>query len=648
VAAGQPVDASTTVRHPLDPLSTDEIRAAVAILRRDRDVTDRWRFASIELREPAKAALRNGAPVDRAAAVVCWNRDDGQAYKAIVSLTEDRVAAWEHRPGEHPNMTVDEFHEVNETLRHEPRIVEALRRRGVTDMDLVLLDTWAYGESLIPSQYSDRRVGWCDVWVRTSEGASPYANPITGLHPIVDLNAMELLELEDTGVVERAPTMGEYVPRLVPDLRLRDDLKPLEVVQPEGVSFSLEGSLLRWQRWSMRIGFNPREGMVLHTVGYEDAGRVRPIAHRMSFAEMVVPYRDATGEHERRTAFDIGEWGLGFMTTSLELGCDCLGEIAYLDAVVHDSKGEPSTIRNAICIHEEDDAVLWKHVDEVSGAEVRRMRRLVVSFHATVANYEYLVYWRFHEDASIECEVRATGIMVTTQFEGEPPPYGTLVDERTYAPFHQHFLVARLDLDVDGERNTVYATDSEALPTGPDNPYGLAMVQRSTALRTEAEGKQDYDWHRQRAWKVVNDGAANRLGTATGYKLVPGGALPALIDPASPVFQRAQVIGHTLWVTPYAEDERWPCGEMPTQSAQDTGLPVWTKQDRPIENADVVLWYVFGINHVTRPEEWPVMPVDKVSFWLKPAGFFHRNPALDVAPSPGCHPDGGHGNGGHA
>jgi primary-amine oxidase len=619
------------VGHPLDPLSADEIRAAVAILRRDRALTDRWRFATIELREPRKG---DAAPA-REASLLLWNRDDGNAYKAVVSLTDDRVATWEHRPGEQPNMTIDEFREVNATLRDDPRLVAALAQRGVTDIDTVLLDVWAYGASLVPSQYGGRRVGWCDVWVRDEHGSNPYANPIAGLHPIVDLNAMELLELEDTGVVERAPTMGEYVPRLVPDLRLRDDLKPLELRQPEGFSFALDGNELRWQRWSLRIGFNPREGMVLHTVGYEDDGRVRPVAHRLSFAEMVVPYRDPTGEHERRTAFDIGEWGLGFMTTSLALGCDCLGEIAYLDATVHDSHGEPQAIPNAICIHEDDSAVLWKHVDEQAGAEVRRMRRLTISFHATVANYEYLVYWHLHEDASIECEVRATGIMVTTQFEGEQPPYGTLVDQRTYAPFHQHFLVARLDLDVDGEANTVYATDSVALPTGPDNPYGLAMVERATPLRTEAEGKQDYDWNAQRTWKVVSSTARNRLGTPTGYKLVPGGALPALLDPASPVFERAQVIGHTLWVTPYREDERWPCGEMPTQSASDTGLPVWTAQNRSIEDTDVVLWYVFGINHVTRPEEWPVMPVDTVSFWLKPSGFFHRNPALDVAPAHG-------------
>jgi primary-amine oxidase len=623
--------------HPLDPLTAEEISLAAAILRRDQGVTDRWRFASIELREPSKQTVRDfaaGDPIDRAAVVICWNRDDGQVYKAHVALGEDRVAAWEHQPDGQPNMTVDEFHECDETLRRDPRVIEALARRGITDLERVLIDTWAYGAHLVPEAHRGGRVGWADVWYRGAEGSSPYANPVTGLHFVVDLNRMELLEVEDDGGVDEPVTMGEYVSHLVPGQRLRDDLKPLEIAQPEGASFTLDGNGLRWQKWSLRVGFNHREGMILHTVGYDDGGRTRPVAHRLSFAEMVVPYRDPTTDHYRRTAFDIGEWGLGFMTTSLELGCDCLGEITYLDATMHDTAGEPYTIRNAICIHEEDDAVLWKHVDAQVGAETRRARRLVLSFHVTVANYEYLVYWRLYQDGNVECEVRATGIMVTTHFaEGRQPPFGTLVDERTYAPFHQHFLVARLDLDIDGEANTVYATESEALPIGPENPHGLALVQRDTPLRTESEGKQDYDWSTQRAWKVVNSSVANGLGTPVGYKLVPGACFPPLMDPSSPVLRRAQAIGHTLWVTPFHEDERWPCGEFVAQSERDRGLPVWTAQNRSIEDTDVVLWYVFGIHHITRPEEWPVMSVDTVSFWLKPVGFFDRNPALDVPPT---------------
>ncbi len=629
-------------RHPLEPLSAAEIRDAARIVREQRGLGERWRFASIELREPSKRALGEaGEPggtsdLPREATVVCFDRDRDDAVKAIVSLSEGRLVSWEPRPGEHPPVSNDEYDECNSALKRDPRVVEALAKRGLTDLDLVLIDVWAFGAELVPKPYRGRRVGWCDVWHRVGPESNPYANPIPRLHPIVDLATMELLELGDDDDGQPAPeVMGEYAPALVPGMRLREDLRQLQITQPGGPSFTLDGHLLRWQRWSMGLGFNYREGLVIHTLGYEDGGRVRPVAHRLSFAEMVIPYRDPTSEHFRRTAFDIGEWGLGFMTTSLERACDCLGEIAYLDVSLHDSRGEPYTVKNAVCIHEEDAGVLWKHVDERTGAEIRRMRRLVVSFHATVANYEYLIYWRFYQDGNIECEVRATGIMITTPFADGPPPFGALVEHRTYAPYHQHFIVARLDLDIDGEDNTVYAVDSEPLPLGPDNPDGLALVQRTTPLRSEREGRQKFDWHAQRSWHVVNEGVRNGLGTPVAYKLVPGGAIPALLDPSSFVVRRARAIENTLWVTPYHEDERWPCGEFPNLSTEDTGLARWTAADRSIENTDVVLWYVFGIHHLTRPEEWPVMPVDTVSFWLKPVGFFDRNPALDVAPEPG-------------
>jgi primary-amine oxidase len=634
----------TAHAHPLDPLNAVEIRQVRELLRREKDVGERWRWASIELREPAKETVltqQPGTPINRAARAVVWNRADGEAYVAEVSLTDDRVLSWHQvAEDEYPNMTVDEWHECDEFLHHEPRLVEALALRGITDLSLVLVDTWAYGAALVPEKYRGRRIGWGDVWVRATPDGNPYAHPVGNLHPIIDLNEMTLLEIEDGGPIlpvgsPEPPIQGEYLPSLVGGHQR--EVAPLEITQPDGVSFTLEGNLLRWQNWELRVGFNYREAMVLHNVGYRDGDRLRSVAHRLSFAEMVVPYRDPSVDHYRRTAFDIGEWGLGFMTTSLTLGCDCLGEIRYLDAVLHDSHAEPVTIPNAICIHEEDNAVLWKHVDPVSGTEVRRMRRLVLSFHATVANYEYLVYWRFYQDGSIECEVRATGIMVTSRFApDEEVTHGTVVDHSTYAPFHQHFIVARLDLDVDGPgHNTVLETHTEAEPIGPDNPHGLGLIAKARPLRTELEGIRDPDWATQRSWKVVNTQSRNGFGGSVGYKLVPSASIPSMFDPAAPVLHRAAAIAHTLWVTPYDEAERWPCGDFPNQSAEDKGLPVWTAADRPIEDTDVVLWYVFGIHHVTRPEDWPIMPSDTVSFWLKPFGFFDRNPSLDVPPNPG-------------
>jgi primary-amine oxidase len=226
---------------------------------------------------------------------------------------------------------------------------------------------------------------------------------------------------------------------------------------------------------------------------------------------------------------------------------------------------------------------------------------------------------------------------VTTPFQGDPPPYGTVIDTNTYAPIHQHFIVTRLDLEIDGPDNTVVASHTEVVPTGPDNPHGLALVQRSTALRTESEGIQDVDWASQKTWKITNPASVNRLGSPVAYKLVPTASIPSLMDRDSPVYQRSQVIGHNLWVTPFRADERWPSGEFVNQSGLDSGLPVWTAANRSIENTDIVLWYVAGIHHVPRVEDWPVMPVDVVSFWLKPFGFFDRNPGLDVAPSMSCH-----------
>jgi primary-amine oxidase len=634
--------------HPLEPLSADEFRQAAALLRRDSGVTESYRFASIALDEPPKAdvrAWRDGDPIGRRALAVVWDRADNRTYEAIVDLTADRVESLRHVPDVCPNFTIDEYHDADEAMRAHPDVIAALAARGITDMSLVLIEVWTYGRALMPERYRDRRLGWCDVWHRATPDGNPYAHPVSGLKIILDMNTLELLEIQNDHDHGEPAVNAEYIPGIWAG-EPRTDLKPLRITQPEGVSFTLDGTELRWQNWSMRIGFNYREGPVIHQVSYDEHGTEREIAYRLSFSEMVVPYRDTSFDHYRRTAFDIGEWGLGFMTTSLELGCDCLGEIAYLDAVLHDTKGEPYTITNAICIHEEDNAVLWKHVDHRTGAEVRRMRRLVVSCHATVANYEYLVYWRFYQDGNIECEVRATGLMVTTPFgdQAGPPPTGAVVDERTYAPYHQHFLVARLDLDVDGNENTVIEVDSEALPVSAENPYGLAVVTRERPVRSESDAARDYNWPSQRTWKVTNPNRTNSLGQHVAYKLVPSASIPPLMDPNTPQYVRAPVIGHTLWVTRQHDDERWPCGAYPTQSESDDGMTRWIADDEPLENTDVVVWYVFGIHHITRIEDWPIMPADIVSFWLKPSGFFDQNPSIDVAATPRdesghCHTD---------
>ena len=204
------VTADAQTGHPLDPLTAGEIRQVAQILRRDRELGDSWRFASIELAEPAKDLLAAGGVTSREAIAVGWDRKDGQAWRAVVSLTGDAVASWQHLPGQQPNMTVDEWHECDQLLRAHPALVQALARRGITDMSLVLTDMWAYGAALVPERYRGLRLGWCDVWYRDSEQGNPYAHHVTGLHPVVDLNAMTVLEIEDK-VPEGAAGTGPAV-----------------------------------------------------------------------------------------------------------------------------------------------------------------------------------------------------------------------------------------------------------------------------------------------------------------------------------------------------------------------------------------------------------------------------------------------------
>jgi len=360
----------------------------------------------------------------------------------------------------------------------------------------------------------------------------------------------------------------------------------------------------------------------------------------MSIAELVIPYGDPSPGGYRKNAFDTGEVGMGLLTNSLELGCDCLGEIRYLDVSVADADGGVRTIRNGICLHEEDDGILWKHTDPDGHVEVRRDRRFVASSFVTVDNYEYGYFWYFRQDGSIEFEAKLTGIVLT--FAADPaeerPLHATEIAPGLVAPYHQHLLCARLDLDVDGDTNSVLEVDGVAPPTGPGNPYGCAYVSEETPLASESDAQRLVDPLRSRYWKIVNPRRRHRLGGPVGYKLVPGQTTYPLADPASSIGQRAAFMYRHLWVTPYAEDERYPAGEHPFQHPGGAGLPAFTAGDRPLTDVDVVLWYVFGTNHVPRPEDWPVMPVERVGFELKPVGFFERSPALDVpAPRHACH-----------
>lgn len=630
-----------TANHPLDPLTGTEIAAAVAAVRARTEAGPCLRFVNVELREPPKAevlAWRAGQPLRREAFLILLRRDTGSAFEAVVDLASGTVTSWtqlaqDQAPFGQPAVMLEEFQAVERAVKKDPAWRAAVARRGLSeqDIDLVQVDPFSAGHFGYPEE-AGRRCVRAVCYYREQPNDNGYAHPIEGLVAVVDLNREEIVTLIDEEEIVPIPRKKRnYEAKDLPSPR--SDLKPLHIVQPEGPSFRVDGWKVEWQKWSFRIGFTPREGLVLHQLGYEDDGRVRPIIYRASVTEMVVPYADPTANHYWKSAFDAGEYGLGRLANALELGCDCLGHIHYFDVPAVDDLGQPIVMKNAVCMHEEDYGILWKHNEFRTGVhETRRSRRLVISFFATVGNYDYGFYWYLYQDGTIQLEAKLTGIIQTAAVApGQPYPWGGMVDEGLGGPTHQHFFNVRMHMMVDGdEGNCVSEHEFHPRPWGTDNPHGNVFDLTSRQLSRERDAAREADGRTGRYWKIFNPNRSNSVGNPPAYKLAVQPTPVILAQPGSYVHARGAFATKHVWVTRYDPAERYASGDYPNQHAGGDGLPRYVQANRSIANEDIVVWHSFGHTHVCKPEDFPVMPVEYAGFMLKPNGFFAQNAGIDV------------------
>jgi primary-amine oxidase len=649
--AGRPAPARSRP-HPLEPLSEGEVRASAAAMRAHPEFAQGSVFISTSLCEPSKDALSEhaltGRPPDRESAVVLYDRARREVIEAVVSLSDGTdgnngtggmVRSRRVIRGARPRTSRRDFEAAVRAVKADSRWQEALRRRGVSDFTHVEVQPWPPGYADERDAAHGARVAKALTWVGLSETDNTFARPVENVIATVDLDTATVLSVEDHRDVPLPPYAGNYAPELASDAAnfpvltgVRQDLRPIEISQPDGPSFVLDGHEIRWQKWHLVIGYTPREGLVLHRVRYLDGGRERSILDRASLSEMWVPYGDPAPVHRVKAVFDAGEAGLGANANPLQLGCDCLGEISYLDAIVNDDDGEPTRLANAICIHEEDTGIGWKHTQYLNGSvEVRRGRRLVISSVATVGNYDYGFFWYLHTDGTIAYEVKLTGIISTGALaDGAEPAHGTVVAPGLYGPHHQHFFNVRLDMAVDGTANSVFEVDAVPSPAGPANAAGNAWVAREQPLESEADAQRLADTAAGRYWLVVNESVRNAHGRPVGYQLVPGPSTLPPLQPDAPALERAQFATRHLWVTAYDPAELHAAGDYPYLHPGGAGLPAYIRANRLVRNTDIVVWHTFVAHHVVRPEDWPVMPVTTAGFQLRPFGYFDSNPALDL------------------
>src|SRR5262245_23285481 len=559
--------------HPLDPLSKNEISIAAKAVSAAPQFPAGGKFATLVLKEPPKSdvlAFRPGGAVRREAFAIILDRPRNRTFEAVVDVKAARLTSWTEVKGVQPAVLESEYDPMVKAVKDDPRWQEAMRKRGITDFDKVQIDNWAVGQ--VAPQFQKKRLLRALSYYKGDQ-TNFYGRPIEGVIALVDMKEEKVVDFVDTGVRPLPPPSQEFDQK---STGTRTAPKPLVISQPNGASFTLTGNEIRWQKWRFRYTMHPREGLVLQQVAYEDEGRIRPILYRAALSEMAVPYGDTDRNWRWRSAFDVGEYGMGRLASSIEENTDAPPNATLLDATYAGDDGKPYVLKNAVGIYERDGGMLWKHYESYSKTnESRRARDLVVFFIATIGNYDYAINWIFHQDGTLEVDGALTGIMLpkgvsvaTSGGHGE----GHLVSPNVVAPHHQHFFNFRLDFDVDGQKNSVNEMNTTAAPAGPNNPYLNGMVMKETPLASEAVAGRQMNMPTARTWAIVNPSTHAALGDHACYILVPGVNSVPYIAPTSQVRQRAPFVNHHVWVTRYHDGEMYAAGVYPNQSLGGEGL----------------------------------------------------------------------------
>jgi len=628
---------SPGISHPLDPLTENEIKMAVTVVKKDKSLTEFARFPNISLQEPDKQTVLNfkkGDAIPRQAFLVILEPRLNKTYEAIVDTKASKIISWQEVSTGQPPLLDEEYEILDQVAKADIRWQEAMKKRGITDFENVIIDGWATGMMSEKEQASGKRLIRGITYYKGKDRNNYYGAPIEGLSVTVDLNNRQVFEVRDTGIVPFSKANFDYDEKTLSPLQKA--LKPLRIQQPQGTTFQIKGNEVSWQNWKFRYLMHPREGLVLYLVTYNDKGKDRMILYRAGLSEMLVPYSDTSREWAVRSAFDVGEYRFGWLSTPLDKGNDVPENTVLLNTLFADDNGEPYIGENIIGIYEKDAGILWRHYDfNTETFEGRRARQLVVNTVAAIGNYDYGINWIFHEDGTLEQRSDLTGIMLAkathdvTNAHNHGDQFGTLVAANVEAINHQHFLNFRLDFDVDGVKNSV--TEMKVSTLSPEkNPFGNAFTMSERNLQQESEAIRDVNLAESRAWMVMNKNQKNSLGMPTSYMLMPSANSIYYPNFQADSRQRGEFATHHFWATRYKANELYAAGDYPNQGKKGRGLPQYTADNESLDNEDLVVWYTYGVTHIPRPEEWPIMTVHPAGFKIMSWGFFDQNPVLNV------------------
>jgi primary-amine oxidase len=626
-------------RHPLDPLSTAEYRSVVELLRTAGRVDSTSRFPIITLAPPAKASVlawEAGGPMPprQAAAIV---KQGTRVFEATVDLGAGRIDSWKEMVGKQSPVLFEEWVAAQEAALGDPRMVAGLAKRGITDLKKLFCAPFTMGYFNIPADRGMRllKVGCFDL--RPSEN-NIFAWPIEGLYAIVDLAASRTVRVYDSGPVPIAPGNHNFTEAAVGSLR--DPLRPTVQSQPAGDNITLDGQVVRWQNWRFHYRVDRRQGPVVSLVRYRDQGRDRSILYEAALAEMFVPYMDPDYGWYSRTYFDMGEYGVGLFMSTLHHGVDCPANARFMPMTINDDQGNPVETPDAVCLFERNAGnPSWRHSEVINQSyEGRPAVELVLRTAAQIGNYDYLIEFVFNQAGEIDVMAGATGInalkgvaatSMTSPTAAEDTRYGPLVAPNLVSINHDHYFNFRLDFDVDGTTNRFQRDVYRKTLLPASHPRRSIYTVSPVVPVTETTARFNPGRVPEK-YRILSSTARNGVGNPTSYEILALSGYHQLLDDADYSLQRAGFTRYAFWVTPYQPTERFAAGDYVFQSKGGDGLPAWTARGRSVKDTDIVVWHTFGIHHLPRSEDLPVMPMVWSGFKLRPFNFFDRNPALDL------------------
>jgi len=643
------------VHHPLDALTPQEYWKAYNVLKDAGKLAEKTQFSSILLQEPLKSdvlAWKPGQPIVRKVDIVLLT--EGKSYAAVVdvsAVSAGKLDSYTELTKDQAPVSASEIHGFDDVIKKDPRVIAALKARGITDLRMIHCGVTPAGYVGLSEQTEGRRIGWggCSDVADSEYG---WDRRIAGIFFVLDMKDKKITRFSDFGAVPMPPTTSIYD---ADGGTAMPGTKPILISQPDGPSFTIKDGEVSWQHWHFRFRLDPRLGPVINLVNYEDAGKLRSVLYEGSLSEMYVPYQDPDESWNSHVFLDAGEYfantGSGGIIKPLEPGVDCPAYATFFSGTFFQDNGAPYIRPQLACLFERVTGdPIWRHWDgSTSAVSGRPTRELVFRTVATVGNYDYIFDWRFEQDASIVVGLGATGIlevkavkdqradgeltdaMAGKDSQGRHVEFGQLVAPGISAVDHDHFFSYRLDLDVDGVNNSLMVDKLEPYEL-PKTAQGRKWIwaMRPDMVKSEGEAKFDVSVEHPAMWRFANEGVKNSLGQSTSFAIMPGETGISLLPSSEWPQKRAGFSEHNLWVTPYDSTERYASGVYVMGSKGEDTLPAWTKQNRNIMNTDIVAWYTMGFHHVPRPEDWPQMPTMWHTFTLLPYQFMPKNPTMDL------------------